>query len=418
MPEQDIIAHLRKLVLHQLMAQCTFSDILEEICAQTGVQSMVLDGDARLLAHSDQVRYPHRVWAEVLVEGGIPYRYFLEYPDMLKQLWLLSTSQSVAYFPMEAAQLLIAFVPIAQDRTATSGYVAVCAEVGYDRDMLTELAALIAQVYLHKTPPSHWPAVQSDRLFIIAISWGLLVSDAQSIEDLVHNSTLLSQFLPDGMRIPPLRPPYMMGALCSVAPLDREALTRLGRQLRNRIPNLFFLAMQQYILVLFVNVQPSHVRTLCDSLSSFAADYGLLCGLSVPFDGLQQRKLYKVQALDALRLGRGQSHKSRVFQVQGLHPQPLFQAAADQFGQSVLWRSDLQALVEYDQHNGTTYLETLKQYLLSAGNHTKAANQLFLDRSTLNYRLAKIRSILNCDLDDFKISLNLLIAIYIHTMAL
>ena len=57
----------------------------------------------------------------------------------------------------------------------------------------------------------------------------------------------------------------------------------------------------------------------------------------------------------------------------------------------------LQAL---DQKQNSEYVLTLKTYLEQNLNATQTANELFIHRSTCLYRLEKIKSILDSNLDD------------------
>lgn len=63
----------------------------------------------------------------------------------------------------------------------------------------------------------------------------------------------------------------------------------------------------------------------------------------------------------------------------------------------------LQKLVQisdYDQTFGTEYLATLRAYLSSGNRVTAAANELYINHSTLNYRLKKLHSNFGVDVED------------------
>ena len=69
----------------------------------------------------------------------------------------------------------------------------------------------------------------------------------------------------------------------------------------------------------------------------------------------------------------------------------------------------------YDKEHGTSYCETLLEYLNCERNAVATANALYLHRNTLRNRLNKIDSIIGTDLDDVNerirmtISLNMLL---------
>ena len=55
-------------------------------------------------------------------------------------------------------------------------------------------------------------------------------------------------------------------------------------------------------------------------------------------------------------------------------------------------------LKRYDKENGTSYLKTLREYLNCYQNTAQAAKNLFIQRSTMIYRLKRIREIADNDL--------------------
>ncbi|MDN5311476.1 MAG: PucR family transcriptional regulator, purine catabolism regulatory protein, partial [Thermoanaerobacteraceae bacterium] len=74
-------------------------------------------------------------------------------------------------------------------------------------------------------------------------------------------------------------------------------------------------------------------------------------------------------------------------------------------------------LIEYDSKNKEeNLLNTLRVYLDCTGKHNMAAEKLFIHRNTLNYRLNKIREILDCDLNDPSTRLRLEIGLKIANL--
>ena len=74
-------------------------------------------------------------------------------------------------------------------------------------------------------------------------------------------------------------------------------------------------------------------------------------------------------------------------------------------------------LMDYDKEHGTELMETLFEYLQTAGNTTRAASMLYLHKNTMLYRLNRIRSILGTDLtsgeDNFLLSFSYRILLYL-----
>lgn len=397
-----------------LTAHKPFGEILDAVCAQAAVQSILLDRDARLLAHSAPLPLPDPMWEQILEEGGIPYHFLLEHTAMLEELWQLTKTRQPVFSRVGADRnLWLLLAPMLLDKFF-AGYVIVCGDSGCQSDLLEDMARLLGRLYLHMHHLPDRPTGQPDSFFLSAIAWELLASDTPAVSDLVlHGPSRLGSFI-NGMRIPLIRPPYVIAALGGGP--EQAALNQAGLQLRRQFPNLYHLAFDHQLLVLFVDLQQP-VEELCAQLSAFAAANGLLCGLSLPFEQLEGRRHYKAQAVSALELGRRQDTQQTVFPVDQLYPDPLFQAAADSLGAEALWRSDLQALHTYDRENGTAYLQTLGEYLRNGSSYTRAASKLFVDRSTMNYRLAKIRSMMDCDFENPEVAYKLLTAIRIREIS-
>ena len=81
-------------------------------------------------------------------------------------------------------------------------------------------------------------------------------------------------------------------------------------------------------------------------------------------------------------------------------------------------REHLEAIVQEDRATNSTLLETLRCYLMNGCNAIAAAQQLFIHKNTLNYRLNRIRSILNADLNDPAVRNNLYNALLIYDVFL
>lgn len=76
----------------------------------------------------------------------------------------------------------------------------------------------------------------------------------------------------------------------------------------------------------------------------------------------------------------------------------------------------LDPLIEYDQKHHSELEETLYQYLLYDGNQQAMAKDLYIHRNTINYRMNKIKKILNQDISSFEDKIPYMLAFYIKKM--
>ena len=82
------------------------------------------------------------------------------------------------------------------------------------------------------------------------------------------------------------------------------------------------------------------------------------------------------------------------------------QAAMAAFGED-----ELGAILAYDSTHDSSLFPTLVAFLDCDGNKTTAANDLYIQRRTLYYRLEKIAHILGLSLEDSEVRLRLKVAI-------
>ena len=71
-------------------------------------------------------------------------------------------------------------------------------------------------------------------------------------------------------------------------------------------------------------------------------------------------------------------------------------------------------LNQYDAASGTEYYKTLGVYLLNERDQTRAADILCIHRNTLIYRIKKIESLIQTDLDDSRKRFSILMSYYIN----
>lgn len=70
------------------------------------------------------------------------------------------------------------------------------------------------------------------------------------------------------------------------------------------------------------------------------------------------------------------------------------------------------AIQEYDQTNQTQLLYTLYRFLANDRNYAKTAQEMFLHRNTVQYRIERLQDFFSLDLDNIELRLHLLISLY------
>ena len=69
--------------------------------------------------------------------------------------------------------------------------------------------------------------------------------------------------------------------------------------------------------------------------------------------------------------------------------------------------------MDYDREKGTPYFETLREYLLQERDIPRTSEALIIHRTTLLYRLKKIQSLIQVNLEDPWQRLQLMLSLWI-----
>jgi sugar diacid utilization regulator len=120
------------------------------------------------------------------------------------------------------------------------------------------------------------------------------------------------------------------------------------------------------------------------------------------------RSYAEAQRALQLRQGSGHPHGVTAFDELGIYR--LLGADSARQEVSGFIREWLGELIDYDEAHGTDLVLTLWQYHESGGNYDATATALVIHRSTLRYRLTRIRELSGHDLRDVDTRLNLHIA--------
>lgn len=80
------------------------------------------------------------------------------------------------------------------------------------------------------------------------------------------------------------------------------------------------------------------------------------------------------------------------------------------------YNNSLSNLIEYDSKHNTDLLTTLKLYLLNNSSIQAVADATFTHRNTINYRIRKIKNILDVDIDNMTVKMELLLSFYIKNI--
>lgn len=113
------------------------------------------------------------------------------------------------------------------------------------------------------------------------------------------------------------------------------------------------------------------------------------------------------EALLALKMLRSYSHEDRSLSFDASGVYRLLCGVEDLAHVEGFVREWLGKLIDYDAQKGSDLVKTLSHYLEYGGSCDSAAATLFVHRSTVKYRLQRVREITGCDLNDPNVRFNM-----------
>lgn len=260
-----------------------------------------------------------------------------------------------------------------------------CNRIFADRQLTCDLAGAMREILLEQHLSPHFESLLLHHGFLATDTYCLAVLEAAASED--RRSLILSH----------------LRRAASFFPFP-EKTNYLSFEFRN-----------QLILIWHHAVEPL-IRQHCSELISFGATQsdisGIWIGLSQCQNQLSQIPRLYQQALDALCIGKGSQTPLTAFDE--LNCNQLFFAVSDEQLLKDFYQKSLKKLEEYDDLHNSMYLKTLEYYLRFDGRLSDIADAMICHRNTINYRMNKIRELLQMDLNDGDIKFQLQLALRIR----
>lgn len=163
---------------------------------------------------------------------------------------------------------------------------------------------------------------------------------------------------------------------------------------------------QDQMMVGFADIEPLREKKreyqvgLNRKLKDFIARMRLNAGISNEFNDLFDIRIHYLQARSALENGKMMSPTGNFFYFASYALTEMIINSLGGLPSEAYYPSGLKNVLEHDRTSGVSYLETLKVFLEENMSYTSAAQKLFIHRSTLIDRIARIERELNVDLQD------------------
>lgn len=114
-----------------------------------------------------------------------------------------------------------------------------------------------------------------------------------------------------------------------------------------------------------------------------------------------------IQAKRAIEAGRRVRPDRHIILYRDIYVEDMMLSLGAHPALKTLYQTLLLPIHTYDLENGTDLSKTLDSYVRHGGNTKKVAEELYVHRNSVNYRLERVQSILETDLNDAEMRLRL-----------
>jgi len=208
-------------------------------------------------------------------------------------------------------------------------------------------------------------------------------------------------------------------------PLEEEAIrTRIGDRLRQHFsrsdPDIVLTRKDGYYLVLVPEpkAKPFFWRNFLETSERLAKaeneQTSVFVGISQVAGKLEDYYLSYKQAQQTLSILISRFPERKMMQFQELGAYTVLYHLGDPMAAPLFLRTYLDPLLQHSKNR--SLFDTLRVYLQTNGNIKETAERLYIHRSSLNYRLEKIKDIMKLDIDDAEQRFNLMMAYKLYDL--
>lgn len=209
------------------------------------------------------------------------------------------------------------------------------------------------------------------------------------------------------------------GDLDSMDTVERKRIAyRMQLYLTNLTHNGHFFYYDGYFVIVMNDMKPKECADVMEAFAERAArkmpDRRVWVGVSDQVMDISSLRIAFRRAKAAVTMAVNSNVTVQFFDKMGLY-RLLYMVDDPQLLKSL---SDdlLMPLLEYDTRHGGGYLETLESYLKNSGSIKAMADELYIHRNTILYRMSNIKKLLSSNLEDSRERMMFSIACMIRKM--
>lgn len=196
--------------------------------------------------------------------------------------------------------------------------------------------------------------------------------------------------------------------------MKKAALADMQKVLNTCGKQFSFFFQDKNLVLVCPDCNEQDVRQLLSSFDSIITsrnnDVSITCGISPSKQGYKAISDGYRKAVMALRVASLHGSKCTGYSDMGIYK--LLVHIKDISVLHEIYDETLGVLEEFDNTNGTDYMDTLRCYLENDSSVQEVARIMFVHRNTVNYKLRRIKEILGCELN-YEDKLRLMLSFFI-----
>jgi len=182
---------------------------------------------------------------------------------------------------------------------------------------------------------------------------------------------------------------------------SRSTLPYLRDEIENKFSNAKAMVYNHNVVILASCENDRHFQEIeLMALKEFIKTHNLQAGISRPFSKLADVKEHYLESFEAIKLGNRINKEQHFYKYEDYLIFDFINNYSHVEKCKKFIHHSLIRLIEYDKENSTDYVRSFYTYLCNFKNIKDSATILNIHRNTMFYRIEKIESLLNVDLND------------------
>lgn len=234
------------------------------------------------------------------------------------------------------------------------------------------------------------------------------------LQDILSGNTLSRDYCNDKLIKNGIVPGSPFICVC-VRPINMNVQEILLSSIRSKIDKYIhntYVLHKNNDIILFINLKSTDdINSLPDNLNLLFSHDIYKVGMSHTFNNIEEAKYYYEQAHIAIEYAIQKKTANYLISFDHCAIEYIFSTSSASLPKLYLCHYGVRNLYYYDMKNKTQYIETLQTYFSNKENAVKTADALYIHRSTLLYRFTQIKKIMECDWDDYREKLYIMLSL-------